>query len=389
MSNPFRPRASVAPVTLAGRQAQVRHFKSLLRQSPDMPLDLLILGLRGMGKSVLLGEFAQVARGTNWAVVRIEVPLEGGGRSDLMGMVVQACRRAAERAQRVGVASGKARSVLPLAGESPLTAATRSVRDAGKEGLVLLVDDAHRLRTVPGSDPLQAVLSLLIDQVGATQARGLALGLVLTGLPSRGTVGSVSGPTAVAPPPATDQAAYYHQVDKETATRPAATAPAPSTAPAASPGPVVSVLKGISTGSALVAAGSGTVALASLASAAVAILVAPYGPGEAADIGFVPLAGAAEQVALYAAGVSCAANVGLDLLHQGDATDTGLTCAGAAAAGSGIAANAAWDSKLAGGLFFGPEATSAAIAGVSGAVWDWLNSPAPSPMGGGGYNNRW
>jgi RHS repeat-associated protein len=206
---------------------------------------------------------------------------------------------------------------------------------------------------------------------------------------TRGTVGSVSGPTAVAPPPATDQAAYYHQVDKETATRPAATAPAPSTAPAASPGPVVSVLKGISTGSALVAAGSGTVALASLASAAVAILVAPYGPGEAADIGFVPLAGAAEQVALYAAGVSCAANVGLDLLHQGDATDTGLTCAGAAAAGSGIAANAAWDSKLAGGLFFGPEATSAAIAGVSGAVWDWLNSPAPSPMGGGGYNNRW
>jgi hypothetical protein len=149
MSNPFRPRASVAPVTLAGRQAQVRHFKSLLRQSPDMPLDLLILGLRGMGKSVLLGEFAQVARGTNWAVVRIEVPLEGGGRSDLMGMVVQACRRAAERAQRVGVASGKARSVLPLAGESPLTAATRSVRDAGKEGLVLLVDDAHRLRTCP------------------------------------------------------------------------------------------------------------------------------------------------------------------------------------------------------------------------------------------------
>ncbi|MGH7609253.1 MAG: RHS repeat-associated core domain-containing protein [Candidatus Dormibacteria bacterium] len=33
---------------------------------------------------------------------------------------------------------------------------------------------------------------------------------------SRGTVGSVSGPTVLAPPPATNQAAYYHQVNQET-----------------------------------------------------------------------------------------------------------------------------------------------------------------------------
>lgn len=51
--NPFRPGAGHPPPYLAGREEEKREFARLLGQSPMMT-NLVLTGLRGVGKTVLL-----------------------------------------------------------------------------------------------------------------------------------------------------------------------------------------------------------------------------------------------------------------------------------------------------------------------------------------------
>jgi RHS repeat-associated protein len=96
------------------------------------------------------------------------------------------------------------------------------------------------------TDPLNALVPYqytLGDPVNASDPSGEMI--------TRGTIGSgVSGPTAVAPPPATDQAAYYHQISQETAAPPPVPAAPPqvveSTPSAAISAPSVSKATGCS-----------------------------------------------------------------------------------------------------------------------------------------------
>src|SRR5438128_3429062 len=53
MSNPFRPGAGHPPPFLAGREDQRREFGRMLEQQPVMT-NLILTGLRGVGKTVLL-----------------------------------------------------------------------------------------------------------------------------------------------------------------------------------------------------------------------------------------------------------------------------------------------------------------------------------------------
>ena len=53
--NPYRPGAAHAPPYLAGREAEQREFSRLLRQAPILE-NLLLTGIRGIGKTVLMRE---------------------------------------------------------------------------------------------------------------------------------------------------------------------------------------------------------------------------------------------------------------------------------------------------------------------------------------------
>lgn len=65
VENPFRPGAGHMPPHLAGREVERTRFATLLRQTVITD-NLIITGLRGVGKSVLLESMKPLARGARW-----------------------------------------------------------------------------------------------------------------------------------------------------------------------------------------------------------------------------------------------------------------------------------------------------------------------------------
>ena len=63
--NPFKPGAGHMPPYLAGRTAEQDEFRKLLDQNTVMD-NLILTGLRGVGKSVLLQTFEPIARSAGW-----------------------------------------------------------------------------------------------------------------------------------------------------------------------------------------------------------------------------------------------------------------------------------------------------------------------------------
>lgn len=166
-----------------------------------------LTGLRGVGKTVLLGEFEKVAQEGAWASAQLE--LQPGHNTDdsvvqaLVNIVSGARERLSklERLRRaVGSAARQAGSLgvgwgdfmvtyQPFAdsGREDLTRALFEVVEMavekGNSGFVLLLDEAQVVRDESrrvGEHPL----SLLISSVVALQKAELPLGLVLCGLPT-------------------------------------------------------------------------------------------------------------------------------------------------------------------------------------------------------------
>ena len=64
-SNPFRPGVGTKPLYLAGRSTEQTEFAKALQQAP-LTQNLIITGLRGVGKSVLLDELKPIALQHGW-----------------------------------------------------------------------------------------------------------------------------------------------------------------------------------------------------------------------------------------------------------------------------------------------------------------------------------
>src|SRR5665811_1114805 len=64
-ANPFRPGAGHMPPHLAGRQTERREFERLLKQTTILE-NLVLTGLRGLGKTVLLETFKPLAIQRGW-----------------------------------------------------------------------------------------------------------------------------------------------------------------------------------------------------------------------------------------------------------------------------------------------------------------------------------
>jgi len=74
VSNPYTPNAGAAPEIVVGRDDQLDGFTVLLQrlERGRSEQSMIITGLRGVGKTVLLGEFGDIARRAGWEVVEIE-----------------------------------------------------------------------------------------------------------------------------------------------------------------------------------------------------------------------------------------------------------------------------------------------------------------------------
>jgi len=73
LPNPFRPDSGVPPPYLSGRDRLLANFDDWLLEEPPLHADWTPTGLRGTGKTVLLGEFATRAERAGWLTLQREL----------------------------------------------------------------------------------------------------------------------------------------------------------------------------------------------------------------------------------------------------------------------------------------------------------------------------
>jgi hypothetical protein len=206
--NPYRPGVGLEPAHLAGRDLQIRRFRSILASAPEIPANLRLTGLRGVGKTVLLKRFEEVAVDSGWATSLIELEPRHNSDERVTGLLdghLERLRSGLSRAKKVRAAMGSlvdaARRAATVTYEGfewslggDLATRTAALADslaqtvaaaegAGRVGVALLFDEAQVLsddRNRDGDHPL----SMLLAAVSALQRQGLPLALVLCGLPT-------------------------------------------------------------------------------------------------------------------------------------------------------------------------------------------------------------
>lgn len=74
VNNPYTPNAGATPEIVSGRDEHIQDFRVLLRRLDRGRTNqsMIVTGLRGVGKTVLLGEFRQVAEEYRWRVLELE-----------------------------------------------------------------------------------------------------------------------------------------------------------------------------------------------------------------------------------------------------------------------------------------------------------------------------
>jgi hypothetical protein len=206
--NPYTPNAGARPPLLVGRDDQLETFDLLLVRlgSGHAEQSMIITGLRGVGKTVLLNEFRTSAESAGWSVVEIEVSKHDD--STFRRIMARESRRAlfsiAPRARWMDKARRAAAALksfsLTASPDGSLTAgldvdAIEGVADSGMldadltDLLVALGDAAqeHHTGVVFLLDEIQflSVLQLesLIAGIHRTVQRSLPITLVAAGLP--------------------------------------------------------------------------------------------------------------------------------------------------------------------------------------------------------------
>ena len=201
--NPFRPGAGHMPPYLAGREPERQEFERLLQQSPILE-NLVLTGLRGVGKTVLLDTFKPIAISQGWLWVgtdlsesasvsegslatRLLTDLSVVTSSFVLGqrpgagfagvpskMTLTYRALVAIYEQTPGLAGDKIKAVLEIA--------AAAVEREGKRGVIFAYDEAQNL--ADSTDRDQFPLSLLLDVFQSLQKKDIPFMLVLTGLPT-------------------------------------------------------------------------------------------------------------------------------------------------------------------------------------------------------------
>lgn len=162
-------------------------------------------GLRGVGKTVLLGAFAERAEEANWEPAEFELqPSHNTDEAlqEALAGLLERTRARLSRFERLRTAAGRALRAGSLSvswEDVSLSIAPGSEREAdlakdifatvelavakGRDGLVLLLDEAQLIRDERGRHG-EHPLSLLIAPVVALQRQELPVAIVVCGLPT-------------------------------------------------------------------------------------------------------------------------------------------------------------------------------------------------------------
>ena len=208
LRNPFRPGAGHQPPYLAGRQAEKDEFSRLLTQ--DIILENMVLtGLRGVGKTVLLESLKPLATASQWIWVGADLDESSSITND--NIAKRLCTDLAvftsslvvsiDRQQPPGFTAREDhvprtltyQALLRLYSETPglpldklktvIETAWKVIKEENvTRGIVFAYDEAQNLSD--HSEKEQYPLSLLLDAFQSIQRKGFPVLLVLTGLPT-------------------------------------------------------------------------------------------------------------------------------------------------------------------------------------------------------------
>lgn len=208
MVNPFRPGNGIEPPYLAGRGKELQDFKRSLDIALTLPRNLVISGLRGAGKTVLLKQLATICQKKGWLsisrefnerfcdeekfveAISTDIMTKAQGVS-LSKRLRDKGKQLAELVKRGQITYKDFSYQLPeITGKKPLledylkTILTENWKIFDRtqvNGLVFLYDEFHTV--VDGRIPEHFPLATLLGALSYAQREGMRYYLVVSGLP--------------------------------------------------------------------------------------------------------------------------------------------------------------------------------------------------------------
>ncbi len=188
----------------------MRRFRASLRGAPELPANVRLTGLRGVGKSVLLKRLEEIAKDEEgWLTSRVQTEPRHNTEDDLSELILDLCHNAELRVSRgariretmQGVAAS-ARGMIRVtwhdiemslglpSGADQQRSVAKALFDIalladqhGYNGYLLMFDEAQVIRDDREREG-QHPLSLLIAAINSLQEKEVPIGLTLCGLPT-------------------------------------------------------------------------------------------------------------------------------------------------------------------------------------------------------------
>lgn len=202
--NPFKPGAGHKPPYLAGRQEEEQEFKELLKQTVILK-NLILTGLRGVGKTVLLEALKPIAIDAGWVMVGTDLSESASVSEENIAMriltdisFVTSGVTLNVSAQGVGFLNQPPTvnlnyvSLRKIYDETPGLVSDKLkfvleyvwgiIKQFNKRGVIFAYDEAQNLADRAYKE--QYPLSLILDVFASLQKKEIPFMLVLTGLPT-------------------------------------------------------------------------------------------------------------------------------------------------------------------------------------------------------------
>lgn len=208
IQNPFRPGAGHMPPYLAGREPEIKEFSTLLKQEVILE-NMVLTGLRGVGKTVLLDTLKPLAIKNGWLWVGTDLS-EASSLSETnmairlltdLSVVTSTIVTGVTEVQELGFGAASHKipntlnysTLLNIFNETPGLAADKLKRVLevvhayiknvpSINGLMFAYDEAQNLSDHAAKN--EYPLSLLLDVFQSIQKKGIKFALVLVGLPT-------------------------------------------------------------------------------------------------------------------------------------------------------------------------------------------------------------
>lgn len=204
--NPYRPGAGHMPPHLAGREREYKEFDQLLEQD-EILNNVVLTGLRGVGKTVLLETFKPRAVEKGWFWVSADLSESASISETALAQrlladlsLITSSITVKEARAGVGFNAAPADEEVPLSHsvltgvyegtpglvsdriKATLEFAWEHLRGQGREKVIFAYDEAQNLSDHAGKE--QFPLSVLLDVFQSIQRKGIPFMLVLAGLPT-------------------------------------------------------------------------------------------------------------------------------------------------------------------------------------------------------------